>query len=181
MGALSCGHQKLLWKSNSHAINLKHWSLHHLQYSCFYGQMQWQPYKHFLLNLFPYILKSWAKEAYHFRISLKLELYQEKTPPQMFLAFLAENGSVMCNQVPLSSQTPQSYFESSTHVQIYISSYYIYFREKSFSNIIMLQKRFPQMPKIQIYSENKIMTAKVFKFLPKSEEAVHWCSLKKLF
>ena len=34
----------------------------------------------------------------------------------MFLEFLAENGSVKRNQVPLSSQTPQTYFESSTHV-----------------------------------------------------------------
>ena len=142
MGALSCGYQKLLWKSKSHVINLKHWSLHRLQYSWFYGQMQWQPYKHFLLNLFPYILKSWAKEAYRFRISFNLELYQEKTPPQMFLAFLAENGSVKCNQAPPSSQTPQTYFESSTHVQIYNSSYYICFREKSFPNNIMLQTRF---------------------------------------
>ena len=25
-----------LWKSKSHVINLKHWSLHHLQYSCYY-------------------------------------------------------------------------------------------------------------------------------------------------
>ena len=71
---------------------------------------------YFLLNLFPYILKSWAKEAYRLRISHNLELYLEKTPPQMFLAFLAENGSVKCNQVPLSSQTPQTYFESSTRV-----------------------------------------------------------------
>ena len=70
----------------------------------------------FLLNLFPYILKSWTKEAYRFRISFNLELYLEKTPPQMFQVFLAENGSVKCNQVPLSSQTPQTYFESSTRV-----------------------------------------------------------------
>ena len=181
MGVLPCGYQKLLWKSKNHVINLKHWSLHHLQYSCFYGQMQWQPYKHFLLNLFPYILKSWAKEVYRFRISFNLEHYQEKTPPQMFLAFLAENGSVKCNQVPLSSQTPQTYFESSTHVQIYNSSYYIFFRENFFPNNIMLQTRFSQIPKIQIYSANAIMIANVLKYLHKSEEAVHTCALKKLF
>ena len=150
MGSLSCGYQKLLWKYKSHVSNLKHWSLHHFQYSCYYGQMQWQPYKHFLLNLFPYIFKSQAMESYRFRISFNLELYQEKTPPQMFLAFLAENGSVKCNQVPLSSQTPQTYFESSTHEQIYNSSYYIFFREKFFTNNIMLLTRFSQMPKIQI-------------------------------
>ena len=34
----------------------------------------------------------------------------------MFLAFLAQNGSVKCNQNPLSSQTPKTYFESNTHV-----------------------------------------------------------------
>ena len=162
MVALSCGYEKLLWKSKSHVCNLKHQSLHHLQYSCFYGQIQWQPYKHFLLNLFPYILKSWAKEAYRFRISFNLELYQEKTPPQMLLAFLAENASVKCYQALLSFQTPQTYFESSTHVQTYISSYHIFFREKFFPNKIMLQKRFSQMPKIKIYSANAIMIAKVF-------------------
>ena len=37
------------------------------------------------------------------------------------------------------------------------------------------------MPKIQIYSANAIMMAYVFKYLLKSEEAVHICSLKKLF
>ena len=41
---------------------------------------------------------------------------RKKTPPQMFLALLGENVSVKCNQFPLSSQTPQTYFESSTHV-----------------------------------------------------------------
>ena len=181
MGALCCGYQKLLWKSKSHVTDLEHWSLHHLHCSCFYGQMQWQPDKHFLLNLFPYILKSWAKEVYRFRISFNLEHYQEKTPPQMFLAFLAENGSVKCNQARLSSQTPQTYFESSTYVQIYNSSYHIFLREKSFPNNITLQTEFPQMPKIQIYSKNAIMIANIFKYLPKSEEAVHTCSLKKLF
>ena len=181
MGVLPCGYQKLLWKSKNHVINLKHWSLHHLQYSCFYGQIQWQPYKHFLLNLFPYILKSWAKEAYRLRISFNLELYQVKTPPQMFLGFLAENGSIKWNQTPLSSQTPQTYFESSTHVYIHNSSYHIFFREKSFPNNIMLQTRFSQMPKIQINSENAIMIANIIKYLLKSGEAVHTCSLKKLF
>ena len=180
MVPLSWGYVKLLWKSKSHVCNLKHQSLHHLQYSCFYGQIQWQPYKHFLLNLFPYILKSWAKEAYRFRISFNLELYQEKTPPQMFLAFLAENGSVKCNQAPLSSQTSQTYFESSTHVQIYNSSYYIFFREHLSPNS-MLQTRFSQIPNNQIYSANAIMIANVLKYLPKSEEVVHTCSLKKLF
>ena len=57
MVALSCGYEKLLWKSKSHVCNLKHQSLHQLQYSCFHGQVQWQPYQHFLLNLFPCILK----------------------------------------------------------------------------------------------------------------------------
>ena len=131
MGALLCGYQKLLWKSKSHVINLKHWSLHPLQCSCFYRQMQRQPYKHFLLNLLPHILKSWTKEAYRFRICFNLEIYQEKMPPQKFLAFSADNESVKCNQAPLSSQTPQTYFENSTHVQTYNSSYYIFFREKS--------------------------------------------------
>ena len=181
MVTLSCGYKKLLWKSKSHVCNLKHQSLHHLQYSCFYGQIQWQPYKHFLLNLFPYILKSWAKEAYRFRISFNLELYQEITTPQMFLAFLAENASVKCNQAPLSFQTPQTYFESSTSVYIYNSSCYIFFREKFFPNNIMLQTRFSQMPKIQIYSANAIMIANVFKYLPKSQKAVQTCSLKELF
>ena len=37
------------------------------------------------------------------------------------------------------------------------------------------------MPQIQIYSANAIMIANVFKYLPKSEEAVHTFSLKKLF
>ena len=37
------------------------------------------------------------------------------------------------------------------------------------------------MPQIQIYSANAIMIANIFKYLPKSEEAVHTCSLKKLF
>ena len=41
---------------------------------------------------------------------------RQKTPLQMFLAFLAENASVECNQASLSSQTPQTYFESSTHL-----------------------------------------------------------------
>ena len=61
------------------------------------------------------------------------------------------------------------------------SSYYIFFREKFFPNYIMLQTRFPRMPKIQIYSENAIMIANIFKYLPKSEAVVHTCSLKKLF
>ena len=51
-----------------------------------------------------------------FRISFNLEVYQEKTPPQMFVAFLAENASVKCSQAPLSSQIPQTYIKSSTHV-----------------------------------------------------------------
>ena len=167
MGALSCGYKKLLSKSKSHVSNLKHGIFHRLQYSCFYGQMQWQPYKHFLLNLFPYIFKSWAKEAYRFRISFNLELYQEKTPPQMLPTF--------------SSQTPQTYFESSTHVQIYSSSYYIFFREKVFPNKIMLQTRFSQMLKIQIYSSNALVIVNVFKYLLKSEEAVQTCSVLKYF
>ena len=37
------------------------------------------------------------------------------------------------------------------------------------------------MPKIQIYSANAIMIANVFKYLPKSQKAVHTCSLKELF
>ena len=36
------------------------------------------------------------------------------------------------------------------------------------------------MPKIQIYSANAVMMANVFKYLPKSEAAVHTCSLKNL-
>ena len=140
--------------------------------------MQWQPYKHFLLNLFPYILKSWAKEAYRFRISFNLELYQEKTPPQCSWHF---QKRMRVLSAPLSSQTPQSYFESSTHVQIYNSSYWIFFKEKVFPKNIMFQTRFSQMPKIQIYSANAIIIANVFKYLLKSEEAVHTCSLKKLF
>ena len=51
MGALSCDYQKLLWKSKSHVGNLEH-CLHHLQYSCYCGQMQWQPFKHISSNLF---------------------------------------------------------------------------------------------------------------------------------
>ena len=95
MGALPYGCQKLLWKSKSHISNLKHWSLHHPQYTCCYGQMPWYPYKHILLNLFLYILKSWTKEAY---LSVTWRSIRKKIPPQMFLAFLAENARVECNQ-----------------------------------------------------------------------------------
>ena len=118
MGALSCGYQKLLWKSKSHVSNLKHWSLHRLQNSCYYGQIQWQPYKLFLLNFFRHILKSWVKEAYRFRISFNLELHQEKTPP---------HASVKYNQAPLASQTPHIYFESCTMYR-YIKVATIYFQ-----------------------------------------------------
>ena len=45
----------------------------------------------------------------------------------------------------------------------------------------MLQTRFSQMPRIQIYSANAIVIGNVFKYLSKSEVAVHKCSLKKLF
>ena len=137
MDALSYGYQKLFWKSKSHVINLKHWRVF-ITFNIAVPMVRCsgKPYKHFLLNLFPYILNSWAKEAYCFRIFFNLELYQEKTPPQMFQAFLAENGSVKYNQATLSSQTPQTYFESSSHVQISNSSYQIFFREKYFPNNI---------------------------------------------
>ena len=81
----------------------------------------------------------------------------------MFLTFLGENRGVKCYQTSLSPQSPQTYFKSSTHVYIYHSSYYIFFREKFFPDTIMLWTRFSQMPKIQIYSENAIMITNVFK------------------
>ena len=90
MVTLFCGYEKLLWKSKSHVCNLKHQSLHHLQYSCFYGQIQWQPYKHFLLNLFPYILKSWVKEVYCFRIELYSSIISEVQETFQVFLFLYE-------------------------------------------------------------------------------------------
>ena len=37
------------------------------------------------------------------------------------------------------------------------------------------------MPKIKIYFANTVMIANIFKYLPKSEAAIHTRSLKKLF
>ena len=151
MGALFCGYQRLLWKSKSHVFNLKHWILHHLQYSCYFGQMQQQPCKHFLLSLSSYILKSWAKESYHFRISFNLELYHEKPPPQIFLAFLVKNGSVKCNQT--------SHFHPRLHKPIskvlpmyrYLIVASIYFPAKILSQTIScFRHSFHRCQKIQI-------------------------------
>ena len=94
----------------------------------------------------------------------------------MLLALLAENESGKWKQAPLSFQSPHTYLESSTHIDRYMIIAALYFSGKNFS-----QTRFSKMPQIQIYSANAIMIANVFKYLPKSEEAVHTFSLKKLF
>ena len=137
--------------------------------------MQWQSYKHFLLNFPPYILKSWSKE-----VKKKLKLYQEKTPSQMFLAYSAENGSAKCNQAlhfhprlhkPVSKVLP---------MYRYIIAANTYFSGKNFSlTISCFIGGFHRCQKFKY--ANAIMIASVFKHLPKSEEAIHTCSLKKLF
>ena len=73
-------------------------------------------------------------------LEFNLELYQEKTQPQMLLALLAENESGKWKQAPLSFQSPHTYLESSTHIDRYMIIATLYFSGKIFS-----QTRFPKL------------------------------------
>ena len=132
------------------------------------------------MNLSPYIFKSWAKEAYPFRISFNLERYQEKTPPQIFLAFLVENGSVKCNQSPHFYPRLHKLISKVLPMCRYIVVATIYFSAKNFSQTISCFRHGFHSAKKLNYA-NALVTPNIFKYLPKSEEAVHPCSLKKLF
>ena len=60
----------------------------------------------------------------------------------------------------------------------------IYFSGENFSQTVSCFKYSFQIAadaKLEIYFANTIMMASVFKYLPKSEAAVHTCSFKKLF
>ena len=96
----------------------------------------------------------------------------------MFLTFLGENERVKWDQTPLSSQTPQTCFASPTYVKIY-SRYYIFFG-RNFSQTVSCFKHGFQIASFakdqNIFCKCNYM-ANVFNYLPKSEAAVHTCSL----
>ena len=57
----------------------------------------------------------------------------------------------------------------------------IYFSGENYYPALNTVFKLLQVPKIEIYFANAIMMANVFRYIPKSEAAVHTCFLKKLF